>query len=395
MTSAGTSKSPFRFVTGKAVYLPLLAGLLYSLASNFFGWDLALESHFWDGQACRWTGHDQPVYNWLYVYGILPALVGSVGALLLLIAGQYVKVLRRYSKVCLYLFLVLAIGNGIITNALLKELWGRPRPSQITQFGGEEPFEPSLTIDLDSRGKSFPCGHATMGFYFFAVALLLRRKARAIAFSFALLFGLAIGAARMSFGGHFSTDVVWAAIVMWLTALTLYKALDLDQSLLYTQKPAKNKAQALRRKLYNVFLLPVFFLLILTVSLTTPRDKTDTLSLQFSTAETQSLQLELTGLLKIETNSEPFRMSTHGVGFGFPKTRLLLKQSYDEARHQTQVRHAVRGYFTELEATTELYLPAGHRYELHIDDSELSGLELDGQKLELTEPIVIDLRQQN
>ena len=61
-----------------------------------------------------------------------------------------------------------------------------------------------------------------MGFYFFSLALVFKRWGRrglfyaAMAFSFAL--GIALGITRMAQGGHFLSDVLATALIMWLTA---------------------------------------------------------------------------------------------------------------------------------------------------------------------------------
>ena len=36
----------------------------------------------------------------------------------------------------------MAIGVGLFTHILLKDHWGRPRPKQVTQFGGTQEFHP-------------------------------------------------------------------------------------------------------------------------------------------------------------------------------------------------------------------------------------------------------------
>ncbi|MGB0344465.1 MAG: phosphatase PAP2 family protein, partial [Coraliomargarita sp.] len=146
--------------------MPLVFGLVFSLISNLLGWDLAFQELFRDASNQRWTGENQPLFDWLYHYGVIPALVVAVVSLVVLILSYSLRPLVASRRVAAYLFLLLALGNGLITNAILKEYWGRPRPSQIVQFGGTEQYEASLTQDFVREGKSFPGGHATMGFYF-------------------------------------------------------------------------------------------------------------------------------------------------------------------------------------------------------------------------------------
>ncbi|MBS0655563.1 MAG: phosphatase PAP2 family protein, partial [Verrucomicrobia bacterium] len=70
--------------------------------------------------------------------------------------------------------------------------------------------------------KSFPSGHSTCGFYFFCVYFLAKRYRYPLlargAFAFSIILGSLLSLARIVQGGHFISDVVIAAIIMWLTA---------------------------------------------------------------------------------------------------------------------------------------------------------------------------------
>ncbi|MEM0897867.1 MAG: phosphatase PAP2 family protein, partial [Verrucomicrobiota bacterium] len=112
----------------------------------------------------------------------------------------------------------------VLINAVLKPMWGRPRPAELEQFGKKEQYERLWEYDPTSDGKSFPSGHASMGFYFFALAILAYRKRSrwtGAAFGAALGFGLVMGSVRVIQGGHFVSDVLWAASICWFTAVLL------------------------------------------------------------------------------------------------------------------------------------------------------------------------------
>jgi lipid A 4'-phosphatase len=66
----------------------------------------------------------------------------------------------------------------------------------------------------DSGGKSFPCGHCLMAFYFMVPYLFFRNRKKRVAFCFllfGLIYGLLVGIARMVAGAHFASDVVCSA----------------------------------------------------------------------------------------------------------------------------------------------------------------------------------------
>ncbi|MDD3517361.1 MAG: phosphatase PAP2 family protein [Chromatiales bacterium] len=188
--------------------------------------DLAVSGAFFvDG---RFAWRDLAVVQWVHRYGEWPALAVGIFALFALVCA-FVR--RRSSCLALdrrgaaFLVLVLVIGPGLIVNALLKEYAGRARPLQVQEFGGERQFTPVLRLADECRGNcSFPSGHASMGFYFIALALLARRR-RGLAFAGALATGVAIGSVRIVQGGHFLSDVLAAFIVVYAVSLLLYRLL--------------------------------------------------------------------------------------------------------------------------------------------------------------------------
>lgn len=164
-------------------------------------------------------------FDFIYLYGVLPAQLACGGALITLVLSIWIEKLKPYRKICIVLSLTLCIGSGLITHSVLKECWGRPRPRQITEFGGSQSFRAyyqPLFGKAPEPSKSFPSGHSTCGFYFFSVYFLAKRHRRTglarSAFAFSLVLGGMLSAARLVQGGHFISDVFIAAIIMWLTA---------------------------------------------------------------------------------------------------------------------------------------------------------------------------------
>ena len=63
------------------------------------------------------------------------------------------------------------LGPGLVVNGILKEHWGRARPRDVTQFGGDRRFTPALVIaDQCERNCSFSAGHPSAGFALAALA---------------------------------------------------------------------------------------------------------------------------------------------------------------------------------------------------------------------------------
>jgi lipid A 4'-phosphatase len=208
--------------------LPLLGILL--LAPFTPALDLSISHSFYD----KWGYFkSNAFYDFLTHYMVSPAMTLAVVALLMYLLSFIVFSLKKFREPCLVLVLTIVLGAGFITHNLLKDHWGRPRPKQVIEFNGKQEFRPFYIPNFFHQpepSKSFPCGHCTMGFYFFALALILRRGGYEalfyLTFIFALVLGFGLGLARIAQGGHFFSDVLFSAFIMWITAYTCDKYLN-------------------------------------------------------------------------------------------------------------------------------------------------------------------------
>ncbi|MHA1536673.1 MAG: phosphatase PAP2 family protein [Alphaproteobacteria bacterium] len=144
----------------------------------------------------------------------------------------------------------LAIGSGLIVNGVLKDNWGRARPSQITQFGGSKAFTPPFVIaDQCKKNCSFVAGHPSIPFAFFGLALFVRRRRRrALALAVVAGIGGLAGLGRMMQGAHFFSDVVYSGVFMFITGWLLYRLTmavpDEGERILAKVPPALRRAGA-------------------------------------------------------------------------------------------------------------------------------------------------------
>lgn len=210
----------FSFSPWKGVVVPLL--LWFVLFTPWSAaWDLDLSRAFFDGG--RFTHN--AFWHFFYLYGYWPAWIlfflGLTGFILSFFKGKW----RKWRTPCLYLILVFAIGSGLIVNTFLKEKWNRPRPRQVEEFGGSHPFRPYYAPGWSSSSeglKSFPSGHASTGYYFFSLAFLgviyKRRALYWMGLSLAWGLGLLLSLARIAEGGHFLSDTLASALIMWLVS---------------------------------------------------------------------------------------------------------------------------------------------------------------------------------
>lgn len=218
------------------VVVPLVVLAALTAFARLTEFDLRMEQLIYQAGGNSWAlGEKHPFWLALYRYGTIPAAVVVLLSILGYVGSWKKQPLRRWRRVFLYLIVCAIVGPGIISNAGLKEYWGRPRPREIQGLGGHSHFEKILSFDGSSDGKSFPCGHATMGFYFVCGFFLLRNHRRKLA-EWILLGGIVLGTfmgiARMAQGAHFFSDVVWAGAVCYFSSLGLYFALGLHRGLI-------------------------------------------------------------------------------------------------------------------------------------------------------------------
>ena len=215
------------------VYLPFLLLALLTILFRISEADLNICRMSYDCGGQGWWGTDSALLQFIYKVGPAPALALGIGGLAVGMLSLFWRPLRPCQEAGFFFAAMLALGPGLIVNGVFKPHWNRPRPVQTLAFGGSQPFVPVWQSGPYPHSKSFPSGHASMGFYLFAPAFLLYRKRRAWALAFVavgLVGGLVIGAGRILQGAHYPSDVLWSAGMVYLTGLILYGVMQLFKS---------------------------------------------------------------------------------------------------------------------------------------------------------------------
>lgn len=172
-----------------------VAGLFYD-GAHFVG-----DSHI--GRLARGVARAAPFL--LLIAMLLAWLAGRMG----ITAGRHVP---RGSSIA-WLTLSFLLGPGLVVDGL-KDISHRPRPVQVTDFGGTRDFRPFYRFDgACPRNCSFPSGETAAAFWTLAPATLAPPPMRGAAIGAALIFAAGTAALRLAFGGHFLSDVVFAALL--------------------------------------------------------------------------------------------------------------------------------------------------------------------------------------
>ena len=153
-------------------------------------------------------------------------------AAVVMLAGLAVKLARpqRPSPIppnrVLFLFSSLILGPGLLVNVILKDHWGRPRPSMIAAFGGSSPYVPVWEIShFCSRNCSFVAGEPSAAAWLVGAALLLPGGWRLVGMIMAGTYAIFISLNRIAFGGHFLSDVLLSVALTFLVMALLHRLL--------------------------------------------------------------------------------------------------------------------------------------------------------------------------
>ena len=218
----------YRLLLGTAA----VAGLAF--VSVRFSWiDIWFSGQFWNVT----EGFFLQKAWWVTLsYEIIPPITyGLVGGAVLLLI---VNAIRRRpvgpfrNRALAYLITVMAIGPGLVVNVVFKDHWGRARPRNVQEFGGDKQFTPAFVIsDQCPRNCSFVAGHPSMAFALVALALVMARRRRELLLGVtaAITLGLVVGFGRIVQGGHFLSDVVFSGVFTVTIAAGLYRLFALDR----------------------------------------------------------------------------------------------------------------------------------------------------------------------
>ncbi len=113
---------------------------------------------------------------------VAPAVIALVGKLILPRRKMLIP-----GRATLFLIVTMALGPGLLVNVALKDYWGRPRPIDVAQFGGQQHF----VAWWDPRGDcpancSFVSGDVAGAAWTLAPAALVPPPWRALAYGAAL-----------------------------------------------------------------------------------------------------------------------------------------------------------------------------------------------------------------
>ncbi len=220
-----------RIIAGLLIGL-IAAATLISLAGPAI--DLEIARLFFDPVTRRFPAGTHPYVTMLRDHGYV-SIITSLGFVIAALTTKFLPRVRLNvsGRVAIFLVGSLALGPGLLVNVVLKDHWHRPRPAQVTEFGGDKPYvnwwNPGGQC---GRNCSFASGEASTAAWMFGPAMLAPPPWRVAAMGAAAVFAVTTGLSRMAMGAHFLTDVLFGALISVLVLWGMYAVMF--------QRPGRN-----------------------------------------------------------------------------------------------------------------------------------------------------------
>jgi lipid A 4'-phosphatase len=367
------NSQPDRSVTFRGWRLLALQFALLLLITGVFTWfdlDRSISSRFYNPDH-GWYLARQPLWDWLYRYGTIPGIIFTLTALLVWLASFAMPRLQAWRRSCLIVILTTVLAAGFLVNSVLKQYWGRPRPSQTISYGGNWEYRPIFPPGTPGKGAAFPCGHCTMGFVFLAAAGFHQRS-RLLSIG-GVVTGLTLGsllsAARVVQGAHFTNDAIWSfgVVGMTATALILYlpKSGAARRNSSQTQKSKGRKLLLLSGGLLAIGLVAGGFLTrrpyfnTTTYPIDLPADVTSIQVVMNSDPESFKVTYQ-------DDKAARLRVDAHGFGWINFDYRQQFASQRDGHTLRLELKYETGSYFAELNHSLALVLPETVRQHIEV-----------------------------
>jgi lipid A 4'-phosphatase len=317
--------------------------------------------------------HELP---WSLLYRAAPWVTATlVIAGLAGLAASFIRAHTKWRRAAVLVLLGVAIGPGLLANALFKDHWQRPRPRELLEFGGPLHYVPAPLIGSEG-GASFPCGHCSVGFMFAAGWWIWqRRRPRWAAASLVggLALGFLLGVGRMAAGAHFLSDILWSALLAFAVLHVLcYRVLPLTEStaaatpgaVVASSGPAEVLADgsSLWRRVSTLAAALAGVLLLLALFVT-PHGTvlTERVALHSHSPHTLEVVADTANINLVLLDGPDDEVAVEGElhGFGLPGSRLSARVEVTWQPHPA-LRYLIesRGWLTDVDGLATVRVPA-------------------------------------
>lgn len=355
----GTDRRPWHPEAGYLLVGALLATVLLANGSV----DIAVARCFYRSDAAdHWPLARQPPWRELYgaaTWITTSLVVGGLAAL----AASLTRAARHWRRPAVLLLLSVAIGPGLLANALLKDHWRHPRPRDLTEFGGTLHYVPAPLVGSEG-GAAFPCGHCTVGFLYGAGWWIWKRRRPRLAaacLATGLVLGALLGVGRMAAGAHFLSDILWSALLAFAVVHVL------DYHVLRPASPPRPAGAGIRAGRHvgylPAILAPLAGVAVLLALFVTPHGTNLRATIPLSSQSPRVLEVRADSatiaLVLVDAPATSLVIDGELHGFGLPGSRLAARlEVVSQPAPAIVYRIEERGWLTDVDGFVTLTLPA-------------------------------------
>lgn len=352
------------------IFLHIGILILLTLPFWFLNIDISFSSLFYN-KTDGWYLFNDKTVNFLYKYGIYPALIFSFFFILVLTFQKFFKNKNNLKKTAVIFLITLVFAPGIIINVILKNYTGRPRPREIIEFNGNWEYRKVWQLGQPGKGYSFPCGHCSMGFIFCSIYFVLRNKRKklaVIAFLAGFVYGTAIGIARIAQGAHFLSDVIWSGGITIIIAEGAYYLLfDKEKEYIVKFLNINKIHTGMSTIIFTILILVLLVFFLMSVSVY--REQNINLDIK-----TEKMKIFFNGIGNLNIKSAEVNPSIYisASGFGFPKSDYFWKVEKKEKNKITEITLYTykKGFFKELSSDININLKKREIDEIIINNAD-------------------------
>lgn len=200
----------------------MVVGIIFGIFPEL---DLQISSIFYDSQQGTFPAASSSFLNAVRSEGILIVNALALCLVTILITNRFLSRASQLlpSRHALFLLAIYILGPGLLVNGIAKSVSHRPRPYSVTQFNGPNKFvawwDRSGTC---KKNCSFSSGEASSAAWIIVAATVLPTPHKIIAVTLSIIIAGALSFLRLSFGGHFMSDVLFGILTTLIVACVTY-----------------------------------------------------------------------------------------------------------------------------------------------------------------------------
>ncbi len=215
--------------TTKALWVWLLCvfGACALVFIAFPGVDIGVSSLFYRDADGFWLDNGSLPAAYRRLFNNLSVSLAVMSFFFWAVAYWRSPVLDIGYRVWAFVTMLYVLGPGLLVNGIAKSVFGRARPADIVDFGGDDDFTRAFEISDQCEGNcSFVSGEGSSATAFFISVFVLSRfvgdeHARRLLVAGGFVLAFIAATLRVMKGRHFLSDTVFSVLFVSAVALLL------------------------------------------------------------------------------------------------------------------------------------------------------------------------------